>query len=51
MHAKTVKNYTFAHSRAINKLFYIERFIVWHFKYRAVFAANDMANNFSISYR
>ena len=52
MLAKTVKKQgTFSRSRTINKLFHIGRFIDQYFKYRSFFAANDMANDFSISYR
>jgi len=47
------KQCTFARSCAINKLFhigrYIRRFIGRYFKYRPSFAANYMANDFTIS--
>ena len=52
MQAKTVKKQcTFARSRAINKLFHIGQLIGRYFKYWPFFVANDMANDFPISYR
>ena len=61
MHAKTVKKQcTFARIRVINKLFHIGRYFVRFIaRYRVIyrpifqifFAANDIANDFFISYR
>ena len=62
MHAKTVKKCKFARNCAINKLFHIGdisgdlsadigRLIGRYFKYRPFFTADDMANDFSLSYR